>query len=146
MRVTKIKLSSRTFIASGLASGCAYGILGAPAESQSRSQPMEATIRADRNVTTLVNILNVEPENLRALVAALQESIETFFSKMPGFISSSILTGGNGRQVISYSQWRSAGDIEAFRQNPNFGSHIREIAALSKAETITCDVAFVHAS
>ena len=107
---------------------------------------MEATIRADRNVTTLVNILNVEPENLQALVAALRDSIETFFSKMPGFISSSILTGSNGRQVISYSQWRTAGDIEAFRQNPNFGFHIRQIAALSKAETISCDVAFVHAS
>jgi len=107
---------------------------------------MEATIRADRNVTTLVNILNVEPENQQALVAALKESIETFFSKMPGCISSSVLTGKNGRQVISYSQWRSAGDIEAFRQNPDFGPSIQRIMALSKAETVTCDVAFVHAS
>jgi len=77
---------------------------------------MEATIRADRNVTTLVNILNVEPENQQALAAVLKESIETFFSKMPGCISSSVLTGKNGRQVISYSQWRSPADIEAFRQ------------------------------
>jgi len=107
---------------------------------------MEATIQADRNVTTLVNILNVEPENHQTLVAVLKESIETFFSKMPGCISSSILTGKNGRQVISYSQWRSAADIEAFRQNPNFGPTVQRIAALSKAETITCDVVFVHAS
>jgi heme-degrading monooxygenase HmoA len=107
---------------------------------------MEATIRADRNVTTLVNILNVEPENLQALVAALRQSIEAFFSKMPGFISSSILTGSNGHRVISYSQWRSARDIEAFRHNPDFGSYIQQVSALSKAETITCDVAFVHAS
>jgi quinol monooxygenase YgiN len=146
MPVTKIKPSRRTFVASGLASGCALGILAVPAKSQSRSQHMEATIRADRNVTTLVNILNVEPENQQALVAALKESIETFFSKMPGCISSSVLTGKNGRQVISYSQWRSAGDIEAFRQDPNFGPAIQRIAALSKAETITCDVTFVHAS
>ena len=107
---------------------------------------MEATIRADSNVTTLVNILNVEPENQGALVTALKESIEAFFSKMPGCISSSILTGKNGRQVISYSQWRSARDIEAFRQNPNFGSYIQQIMALAKGEAIMCDVAFVHAS
>ena len=107
---------------------------------------MEATIRADGSVTTLVNILNVEPENQEALVAALKESIETFFNKMPGFISSSVLTGKNGRQVISYSQWRSAGDIEAFRQNPDFGPAIQRIVALSKAETVSCDVTFVHAS
>ena len=107
---------------------------------------MEATIRADGNMTTLVNILSVEPENQQALVAALKESIETFFSKMPGCISSCVLAGKNGRQVISYSQWRSVGDIEAFRQNADFGSSIQRIVALSKAETITCDVVFVHAS
>jgi quinol monooxygenase YgiN len=146
MRVSKTRLSRRTFVASGLASGSALGILAVPAKSQSRSEHMEATIRADRNMTTLVNILNVEPENQEALVAALRESIETFFSKMPGCISSSILTGRNGRQVISYSQWRSPADIEAFRQNPDFGSYLQRIMALSKAETVACDVAFVHAA
>ena len=107
---------------------------------------MEATIRADRNVTTLVNIFSVEPENEQALVVALKEGIEGFFGKMPGCISSSILTAKNGRQVISYSQWRSAGDIDAFRQNPNFGTYVQRIMALAKNEAITCDVAFVHAS
>ena len=146
MRVTKTKPSRRTFVTSGLASGCAPGILAVPAKSQSGSQHMEATIRADRSVTTLVNILNVEPENQQALVAALKEGTETFFGKMPGFISSSVLAGKNGRQIINYSQWRSAGDIEAFRQNPNFGAYVQRITALAKGEAIMCDVAFVHAS
>jgi quinol monooxygenase YgiN len=146
MRVSETKPSRRTVVATGLSSGCALGIFAVPAKSQIRSQPMEATIRADRNLTTLVNILTVEPENQQTLVAALKDSIETFFSKMPGFISSSILTGKNGRQVISYSQWRSADDIEAFRRNPDFGPYIRQIVALSKAETIACDVAFVDAA
>jgi heme-degrading monooxygenase HmoA len=106
---------------------------------------MEATIRADRNVTTLVNIFNVEPENQQALVVALKEVIEAFFGNMPGFISSSVLAGKNGHQVVGYSQWRSASDIEAFRQNPNFGSYAQRITALAKNEAITCDVAFVHA-
>ena len=147
MRVIKTKPSRRTLVASGLASG-AVGLLAVPAKSQSGSEHMEATIRADRNVTTLVNILNVEPDNQEALVAALKEGIEAFFSRMPGFISSSVLTGENDRQVISYSQWRSARAIEAFRQHPNFKPYIQPIAALLKGEpiTITCDVAFVRAS
>ena len=107
---------------------------------------MEATIRAGGNVTTLLNILAVEPENQQTLVAALKEGTQTFFSKMPGFISSSILIGKNGRQVINYSQWRSTDDIEAFRRNPDFAFYIREIVALSKGDTIACDVAFVQAA
>ena len=107
---------------------------------------MEATIRADGNVTTLLNILAVEPEDQPTLVAALKEGTQAFFSKMPGFISSSVLIGKNGRQVINYSQWSSADDIEAFRQNPDFAFYIREIVALSKGDTIACDVAFVQAA
>jgi hypothetical protein len=146
MRVSKTKPSRRTVVASGLASGGALGILAVPAKSENRSQPMEATIRAGGNVTTLLNILAVEPENQQTLVAALKEGTQTFFSKMPGFISSSILIGKNGRQVINYSQWRSTDDIEAFRRNPDFGFYIREIVALSKGEVIACDVAFVQAA
>jgi heme-degrading monooxygenase HmoA len=145
MRVAKAKPSRRTFVATGVASGSALGILAVSAKSQSRSQPMEATIRADKTVTTLINVLAVEPENQQALTAALKDGTETFFSRMPGFISSSILTGKNGRRVINYSQWRSASDIEAFRQNPNFGPYVERIAALSKGEAVVCDVAFVHA-
>jgi heme-degrading monooxygenase HmoA len=146
MPVIKAKSSRRTFVAAGLASGCALGMPVTPAQSQNRSRPVEATIRADRNVTTLVNIFTVEPENQEKLAAALNEGTETFFGKMPGFISSSVLTGKNGRQVTNYSQWRSAGDIEAFRQNPDFRPYIERIAALSKGEAIVCDVAFVHAA
>ena len=107
---------------------------------------MEATIRADRNVTTLVNILNVEPENQQALVAALTESIETFFSKMPGFVSSSVLTAKDGRQAINYTQWRTADDIAAFRKDPRFAPYIQRLLALAKAEAIECTVAYVNAA
>lgn len=107
---------------------------------------MEATIRIDSNMTTLVNVFSVEPENQAALVAALKEGTETFFSKLPGFIAASVLAGKDGRRVINYSQWRTAGDIEAFRQNPNFGPYIQRITGLAKGETVMGDVIFVHAA
>jgi heme-degrading monooxygenase HmoA len=144
MRTITAQPSRRAFVAAGIASGCALGVSATPAQSQTRSRLMEATIRPDRNVTTLVNIVTVEPENQEKLTAALNEGTEGFFSKMPGFISSSILVGKNGRQVINYSQWRTPGDIEAFRQNPNFAPYVARIATLGKLEAIMCDVAFVH--
>ena len=61
MRVNKTKPSRGAPVASGLLPG-ALGLLAVPMKSQSGSQHMEATIRADRNVTTLVNILNVDSE------------------------------------------------------------------------------------
>jgi quinol monooxygenase YgiN len=145
MSTIKTEPARRTFLATSFAIGVAAIAQPIPAQSQTRSSPMATTIRAGSDITTLISIFTVEPEHQQELVAALKEGTEAFFSKMPGFISSSALNGKNGRQVINYSQWRSVQDIEAFRQNPNFGPYIQRIAALAKSESILCDVAFVHA-
>jgi heme-degrading monooxygenase HmoA len=142
MRVRKTNPSRRSFIAAGLASGGALAL----SSRRANSEGAQAAIRVGGNMTTLVNIMSVEPENQQRLIATLKEGTETFFSKMPGFISSSVLAGKNGRQVINYAQWRSAADIEAFRQNPNFGPYFQRIAALAKSEAIACDVASVRAA
>ena len=80
---------------------------------------MEATIRTGSDVTTLVNVFTVEPDNQQKLVHLLKEGTETFFSKQPGFISSSVHASKEGRRAINYSQWASAGDIENFRRDPH---------------------------
>jgi hypothetical protein len=41
---------------------------------------MEATIRTGSDVTTLVNVFTVEPDNHQKLVQLLKEGTETFFS------------------------------------------------------------------
>jgi hypothetical protein len=46
--------------------------------------------------------------------------------------------------VINYSQWRSANDIAAFRQHPYFGLYIQRLQALSKAESIECEVVYIN--
>ena len=93
---------------------------------------------------TLVNVFTVDPGNQADLVAALQDGTEAFFSRMPGFISSRVLRGQSGCQVINYSQWRSVADIEGFRGDPNFAPYMQRIAALGKGESILCDVAFAR--
>ena len=79
---------------------------------------METAIRVDSAVTTrLVNVFAVEPDNQPKVLALLEDGSKTMFSKMPGWISTSLLAGRDGKKVVVYSQWRDGRDIEAFRQD-----------------------------
>ena len=141
---TKPKPSRRVFVATGLGAGLALAAQTVPSYSQNRSSKLDTTIRIGSDVTTLVNVFTVEPENQQNLVQVLKEGTESFFSKQPGFISSSVHTSKDGRRAINYSQWQSAKDIEAFRNNTYFAPYIQRIAALAKSESILCDVVDVN--
>jgi len=105
---------------------------------------MEATIRTGGDVATLVNVFTVEPDNQHKLVQLLKEGTESFFSKQPGFISSSVHASKEGRRAINYSYWTSAANIENFRKDPRFAPYVQRLAALAKAETILCEVVEVN--
>jgi quinol monooxygenase YgiN len=105
---------------------------------------METTIRVDSGITTLVNILTVEPENHEKLIRLLKEGTETLISKMAGWISTNFLNSRDGRRVIIYSQWRSVKDVEAMQQNTQLAPYLQRIGALAKFESIPCEVADVH--
>jgi quinol monooxygenase YgiN len=137
------RLSRRAFIASGIAGGILATL---PAQSQTRSPTMQTTIRVDSGVTTLVNVFTVEPDNQPKVLALLQEGIETMFSEMPGWISTNLLKGRDGRQVVVYSQWRDDKDIDTFRQDPRMKPYFQRFGALAKHEAFTCDVSYsLHA-
>jgi len=143
MPAIESELSRRVVVAAGLAGVAALAAAAAPAISQDRSQPMQTTIRATDELATQVNVFTVEPEDQPKLVQLLKEGTEGFFSKKGGWISTNLLSSKDGRRVIVYSQWRSLKDIDAFRQDPNFGPYFKGIAAIAKNETISCDVAWV---
>ena len=104
---------------------------------------MQATIRANGQVITLVNVFTVEPTKLPGLLNLLRDGTETFFSKMPGFVSSSVLTSRDRSRAINYSQWKSADAIAAFRKDPRFAPYIQQLTAIATAESVECDVAYV---
>jgi heme-degrading monooxygenase HmoA len=142
MSEAEFPLSRRGFVVAGVAAS-GIALTATLAHSQIRSPAMQATIRTDGQVITLVNVFTVEPAKLPSLVDVLRDGTETFFSKMPGFVSSSVLTAKNNHQAINYSQWKSADDIAAFRKDPRFAPYIQQLLALAKAESIECDVAYV---
>lgn len=143
MQQDETQPSRRSFIATSLMGGLAFAMQPVTAHGQRRGLRKEATIRANSGITTLINIFTVEADNHQELLAVLKAGVETFFSKMPGFISSSVHDGRDGRQVINYSQWRSAADIAGFRQHPDFERYIERLSPLARAETIECDVVWV---
>jgi quinol monooxygenase YgiN len=103
---------------------------------------METTIRVDSAITTLVNVFTVEPDNQPEVLALLQKGVETMFSTMPGWISTNLHKSRDGRQVVVYSQWRDAKDIDAFRQDPRMKPYFQRFGDLAKHEAFTCDVCY----
>jgi quinol monooxygenase YgiN len=143
MSETEFPVSRRGFVVAAGIAATGVALTATLAHSQIRSPAMQPTIRTDGQVITLVNVFTVEPAKLPSLLDILRDGTETFFSKMPGFVSSSVLTARDGRKAINYSQWKSADDIAAFRKDPRFLPYIQQLLALAKAEAIECDVAYV---
>jgi quinol monooxygenase YgiN len=144
MRVINTGTSRRVFLAASAASGVALMMRPAPSEAQHRRRSMEVTIRANSGVITLINVFTVDPENQQRLVAVLKEGTEGLMSKMAGYISASVHISKDGRRIINYSQWRSANDIDAMRQNPDIGPYMKRVAALGTFDAIACEVSYVH--
>ena len=144
MSEIKATPSRRAVVATGLGAGVLLAAQTAPSYSQIRSSNMEATIRTGSDIITLVNVFTVEPDNQQKLIQLLKEGTEAFFSKQPGFISSSVHTGKEGGRAVNYSQWRSAGDIDNFRKDPKFAPYIQRLTAIATAETILCEVVEVN--
>jgi heme-degrading monooxygenase HmoA len=147
MSHTEHSVSRRSIIAAGAARAVATGVVLTPTLVRGQTgtgHAMQAVIRTDVRVITLVNVFTVEPGTLPSLLDVLRDGTETFFSKMPGFVSSSVLTARDGRRAINYSQWRSIDDIAAFRQDPRFAPYIQRLRALATAEGLECDVAYVN--
>lgn len=120
-------------------------VLGAGAPMATLSQPktnvMTTEINPSANLTTLINVFSVAPEDRDSLVALLKDGTDTWISKVPGFVSSSLHVSRDGRRVIIYGQWRSADGIAAMRQRPEMPAYFERIKAIAQMEAMTCDVA-----
>ncbi|MDB5957715.1 antibiotic biosynthesis monooxygenase family protein [Ramlibacter sp.] len=101
---------------------------------------MTPKINADAELTTLVNVFSVAPEDRDRLVALLREGTEQWICKVPGFVSSSLHVSRDGRRVVIYGQWRSADGIAAMRQRPEMPAYFEGVKAIAQMEAITCDV------
>ena len=105
---------------------------------------MNTTIEVTKKVTTLINILTVEPENQQKLIRLLRENTESVVSRLDGWISTSFIGATDQRHVLIYSQWRDLALVEAMRTNPDMVACFPRIAALAAFDSLAGDVVYNH--
>ena len=105
---------------------------------------MNTTIEVTKKITTLINILTVEPENQQKLIGLLRDNTENVVSSLDGWISTSFIAGKDQRHVLIYSQWRDLSSVEAMRTNPGMVAYFPRIAALAAFDSLAGDVVYSH--
>lgn len=104
-----------------------------------------ASIDPRRNVLTLVNIYEVEPERQAELVQALTETTEQAIRHHDGFVSACIHRSLDGTKVVNYAQWASKQHFDAFVQQPASRELLARFAGIAKSVAPTlCTVDAVH--
>ena len=105
---------------------------------------MNTTIAVTKDVTTLINILTVEPENQQKLIELLRDSTESVITRLDGWISTSFISATDQRHVVIYSQWRDLASVEAMRSNPDMVAYFPKIAAFAAFDSVLGDVVYNH--
>lgn len=131
---TRDCVTRRVLIAATAISGFAAVTPGS-ALGQNTISKAEVTIRPGGQLVNLISIFSVDNLNQRALLKTLQDGTETFFSQLPGFVSSTVLVSKDGKRVINYSQWRTVDDIAAFRRDGRFLPYLQQLRALASIES-----------
>ena len=86
--------------------------------------------------TTLINLLRCEPEKQEALIALLEENIETVIRTLPGWRMTRLIAAEDGTGVVIQSEWETPAAVAAMREDPRMRAYFPRIAALASLETI----------
>jgi quinol monooxygenase YgiN len=105
---------------------------------------MNTAIEVTKKVTTLINILTVEPENQQKLIKLLRDNTESVVSRLDGWISTSFVAAKDQRHVVIYSQWRDLASVEEMRTNPDMVAYLPRIAAFAAFDSFAGDVVYNH--
>jgi quinol monooxygenase YgiN len=105
---------------------------------------MNTTIAVTKEVTTLINIFTVEPENQQKLIELLRGNTENVVRGLDGWVSTSFIAAKDQRHVVIYSQWRDLASVEAMRTNPEMVAYFPRIAALATLDSFAGDVVYNH--
>jgi quinol monooxygenase YgiN len=105
---------------------------------------MNATIAVTPEVTTLINVLTVEPENQAKLVESLRQNADNVVSTLPGWLSTSFVASHDKRRVVIYSQWRDLASVHAMQSHPQMRAYFPHVAALAAFDSLSGDVVYSH--
>jgi heme-degrading monooxygenase HmoA len=92
-----------------------------------------ATIVPGDRILTLINTFTCADARQGELVAALEKSIAETFSKVDGFISSSVHASLDRTRVINYTQWRSTQDFDQAELHPRVREDLAAIMSIAES-------------
>jgi quinol monooxygenase YgiN len=93
-------------------------------------------------MTTLLNVLTVDPANQAPLLDLLCTNIDNVIRTLDGWISTRLISSTDGTRVVIHSEWRDAASVEAMRRDPRMVAYFPRIAALASFDSIAGDVAY----
>ena len=93
-------------------------------------------------MTTLRNVLTVDPANQAQLLELLRANTDTVVRTLDGWIATNVIASADGTRVVIHSQWRDAASVEAMRRDPRMLAYFPRIASLAAFDSIVGDVAY----
>jgi quinol monooxygenase YgiN len=97
-------------------------------------------------MTTLVNVLTVDPANQTQLLELLRANTDKVIRTLDGWIATNLIASADGTRVVIHSQWRDVASVEAMRRDPRMVAYFPRIAALAAFDSIVGDIAYAAAS
>jgi heme-degrading monooxygenase HmoA len=89
---------------------------------------------AAAQMVTLINVFTVASEDQQRLVDLLTRATDEFVCLAPGFICATLHRSLDGSKVTMVSEWRSAQDYQAMREDPGPQPLFREALTFATFE------------
>jgi len=93
-------------------------------------------------MTTLLNILTVDPANQGRLLEMLRDNIDTVIRTLDGWISTTLIESADGTRVVIHSQWRDAAAVAAMRSDSRMIAYFPKLTAFASFDSILGEVAY----
>ena len=85
----------------------------------------------------LINLLKVKPGKQDALIALLEQNIDTVIRTLHGWRATRLIAAKDGAGVVIYSEWENPAAIEAMRNDPRMKAYFPKIAELASLDSMT---------
>jgi heme-degrading monooxygenase HmoA len=111
------------------------------------TQQRTATIRADPDYLTMINVFTPTTGTQDEVAAAVQAGLEDSVGRMPGFIRSTVHRSKDDARVVVYAQWRDQASVDAAVAAIQDGAapEMPRALTIARSELHPCDVLSVHA-
>lgn len=84
----------------------------------------------------LINLLRVRPGKQDALIALLNENIDTVIRTLDGWKATRLISAADGSGVVIHSEWETLAAVEAMRNDPRMQAYFPRIAELASLDSL----------